>query len=135
MLILQEQAIYYYAIFSLVVMVGVMLKIYFGHDVLWFGVIGFALAIALGNMMAYIKLHKSIAEVFFVQDHFSLISVYEILFGSQNQAFPLRYANPQRDANGISVHYNDQIIYLKEEDWEDFDLIWEWFTQSQSQSM
>ena len=80
-------------------------------------------------MMAYIKLRKNIAEIFFLQDHFSLISVYEILYGSENKAFPLRYANPQRTADGISLHFDDQIINLKEEDWEDFELIWNCLTQ------
>lgn len=128
-MILQEYAMYYYGIFALVVMVGVMLKIYFGQNPLWFGIIGMVVAVALGNMMAYVRVKKNIAEIFFVQDHFSLISVYEILFGAENNAFPLRYANPQRTADGLSLHFNDQIIHLKAEDWEDFELIWGWLTQ------
>lgn len=131
MMLLQESAMQYYAYFALVVMIGVMLKVYVGQSILWFGIIGMVVAIVLGNMMAYIKLKKSIAEIFFLQDHFSLISVYEILFGAENKVFPLRYANPQRTEAGISLHFDDQIITLKEEDWEDFDLIWNCLVESQ----
>ena len=67
------------------------------------------------------------AEIFFVGEHVSLISVYDILFPKQKEAFPLRFTNPSRSENRISFHYNDQIISLKKEDWEEFDLIWEAF--------
>lgn len=130
--LVQEYAMQYYATFALIVMLGVLVKVYVGQSVLWFGIIGMGLSIVLGNMLAYVRLKKSIAEIFFVQDHFSLISVYEILFGAENTAFPLRYANAQRTAEGISLHFNDQVINLKREDWEDFDLIWDWLTQTQT---
>ena len=38
-------------------------------------------------------------------------------------------------ANGteseITLHFNDQVIVLKQDDWEDFDLIWGWLVAKQ----
>ena len=47
LILFQEYAMQYYAYFALVVMIGVMLKIYFGQNILWFGVLGMAAAIGL----------------------------------------------------------------------------------------
>lgn len=121
---------YYYAIFSSLVIAGVMMRMFSGKPILWFAVLGFAVAVGLGNLMAYVGLRKKIAAIFFLNEHFSLISVYEILYKEEEEhhVFPRIYANPRREGDQITVHYHDQIITLKSEDWEDFDLIWNHLT-------
>jgi len=118
----------YYAFFMLMVMLGVLMKIYLGQGILWFSIVGTALALGLGNILAYAKLRRDIAEIFFLEKHFSVISVYEILFGRNQQVFPLIYANPVLGNDVISIHYNDQVLQLQRDDWEDFDLIWNWLS-------
>ena len=125
-MIVQEYAMQYYAILMLFVMAAVMLKVYVGQNPLWWGIFGTAAAIGLGNIMAYVNLNRNYAEIFFVNEHFSLISVHEILNEKKNDAFPLHYANAQRIEDEITLHFNDQIVTLKAEDWEEFDLIWSW---------
>lgn len=125
-MIAQEYAMQYYAILMLFVMAAVMLKVYVGQNPIWWGVLGTAAALGLGNLMAYVSMNRNYAEIFFVNEHFSLITVHEILNEKKNTAFPLHYANPQRIGEEITLHFNDQIITLKAEDWEEFDLIWSW---------
>jgi len=128
--IFQEQAIRYYAVMILIVMIGVLLKIYLGESILWFTLGGVALSFILGNLLAYARLKRDIAEVFFLEKHFAVISVYDMLFEQQEHVFPLVYANPQRTSERITLHYKDQVIELKRDDWEDFDLIWNWLSNS-----
>ncbi len=132
-LTLQEYAARYYAGFNLLIMFYVLAQVSsrgMGSQIIWIVVGAEIIALALGNMLAVAKTKRSYAEIFFVNDHFSLISVHEILFSPQNQAFPLMYASPHMDPDGDSftVHFNDQIIPFYRRDWEDFDLIWSWFT-------
>ncbi|MFK7926509.1 MAG: hypothetical protein AB8H47_31460 [Bacteroidia bacterium] len=127
-LVLQGFAMQYIAGFNVVLMLGILVKVVSqgaGMDILWIAVIGELIAVGLGNLLAYAKLKKTYAQIFFVNEHFSLISVYEILFKRENNAFPLRYANPRLDGeqNIMTIHFNDQIITLRREDWEEFDLI------------
>lgn len=126
-MVVQEAAMYYYAIISVFVMLGIILLMQAGKEILWFAMFGFSLAIFLGNVLARVKLRKMYAEIFFAGEHVSLISVYDILFPKQKEAFPLRFANPGRSHTSISFHFNDQIVVLNREDWEEFDLIWEAF--------
>ena len=69
--------------------------------------------------------HRNYAEIFFVGDHFSLISVYEVITERKNHAFPMMYASPSLDPeqDKLSFHFNDQVITLHRKDWEEFDLI------------
>ena len=131
LVVLQEQAMRYYTVMVFFVMLGIMVRVYTGKEILWFGILGMALSILLGNLIAYVQLRRNIAEIFFVNDHFSLISVYEILYGKENLSFPLMYANPNRTESEITLHFNDQVIVLKQDDWEDFDLIWGWLVAKQ----
>lgn len=126
-MVVQEAAMYYYALISVFVMLGIILLMQAGKGILVFAMVGFTLAIVIGNVLARVKLRKMYAEIFFVGEHVSLISVYDILFPKQKEAFPLRFANPGRSENRLSFHFNDQIIVLNKEDWEEFDLIWEAF--------
>ena len=124
---MQEYAIQYYATFTLVVMLGVMMSIANGkggRDLIIWATLGELAALGLANLMAMAKLKRSYARITFVGDHFSLISVHDILYGNENHAFPIRYASASRGQDSIQFHYNDQIITLNREDWDDFDLIW-----------
>ena len=136
-MVMQEYAMQYYGAFNLIIMLAVITKVYsggFGQTVLWIAIIGEILALGLGNMLAYAKLNRTIANVFFVNQHFSVISVYEILFPKEeNHAFPLIYSNPNMDIEQttISIHFNDQIITLRREEWEEFDLMRDYFYAAQ----
>ena len=137
LLVMQEYAMQYYAAFNLILMLTIITKIYSGgyeQTVLWIAIIGEVVALILGNLLAYGKLNRTMATVFFVDRHFSMVSVYDMLFKKeQSHAFPLVYANPQMDAEEkiLSVHFNDQIITLKREDWEEFDLLRDYFYAAQ----
>lgn len=128
---MQEYAMQYYAIFMMVVVIGVLMRIALGKTVLIFAIVGFLLSLGLGNMVAYVQLRRNFAEIFFLQGHFSLISVYEILYQQNNVVFPLKYANARNYGDSITFHYNDQVITIRRKDWEDFDLIWNWLEEGQ----
>lgn len=126
----QEYAMRYYAALFFIVMIGAVLRIQAGHDGLIFGVIGLMGATLLGNVMARVQLRRSIAEIFFINDGFSIISIEDILQQSAKRSFPLRFADPTRTETQIQFNFEDQIITLHKEDWEaEFDLIWTWLTQ------
>ncbi|MEZ4773058.1 MAG: hypothetical protein R3D00_07740 [Bacteroidia bacterium] len=125
--ILQEYAMQYYGAINAILMLAIMVRVAAGssgQSILWIAIAGEVIALVIGNLLAYGKLRRTIAEIFFVNDHFSMISVYEILFKGENNAFPLVYANPDMlNEDTVSVHFNDQIITLHRKDWEEFDLI------------
>ena len=136
LLVVQEYAMQYYGAFNLVLMLVVLVRIVSagaGPSLLWWIIGAELIALGLGNMLAYAKLKRTYAEIFFVNEHFSLISVYEILFQRENNAFPLRYANPSLsgDHSRLVIHFNDQVVTLKREDWEEFDLIRDWLYSRQ----
>ena len=116
----------YYAAISFMVMLGAVLRMNAGKDILWFGLIGEAIAIFMGNILATASMKRRIAEVLFVSESFSLISVHDILYKTPPVSFPLKFANPVRQGDQIQVHYQDQVLMLKKEDFDDFDLIWNW---------
>lgn len=127
----QEYAMRYYAFLLFVVMIGVVIRSQGGREVIIFGSVGIVLALFIGNLLAKVQLRRSIAEIFFINDGFSIIAVDDILEKTAKPSFPLRFADPTRGDNKIQFNFEDQIITLKREDWgTDFDLIWSWLTQS-----
>jgi hypothetical protein len=126
--ITQEYAMRYYLVLMFIVLIGAVIRSYKGKEMIIFGVIALIGSILLGNLLAHVKLKRSVAEIFFVNDGFSIISVHDILHQSPKRSFPLRFANPTRTEDEIQFHFEDQIMHLKREDWADeFDLIWNWF--------
>lgn len=127
-MLVQEYAMYYYAVFMIFLLMAIVLKMFAGNgSIMGLGIGGVLIAMGFGNVAAVVTLRKTYAQIFFVGEHFSLISVYDILFPKQKPAFPLRYANATRTQDTLSFHFNDQIITLVRADWEDLDLIWEAF--------
>lgn len=136
LVVMQSYAMQYFAGFNVVIMLGCLLRIVSqGPEaaLLWWVLFGELFAVGMSNLLSYAKLKKTYAELFFVNEHFSLISVYEILFKRENNAFPTRYANPilSGDQEILTIHFNDQIVTLKREDWEEFDLIRDYFYAKQ----
>lgn len=122
----------YYALLLAIVVIMVMLRFHalnYQMEIslaVW-GILGMFGALYFGNQLAIVKLRKMYAQIFFVGEDFSLLSVYDILYQQDKQAFPLRFANPVRIGDEISFHFNDQIIRIKKQDWNEFELIWECF--------
>lgn len=127
-LITQEYAMRYYLVLMFIVLIGAVIRSYKGKEMVLFGVIAALVSLLLGNLLAHVKLRRSIAEILFVNDGFSIISVHDILHQSPKRSFPLRFANPTRTQDTIQFHFEDQIMTIQREDWaEEFDLIWNWF--------
>jgi hypothetical protein len=126
--ITQEYAMGYYAGLNVIIMVYVMLAMVQNGaslSLLWTVVIAEAVALGIGNVLGRSSLQRTYAVIFFEGDHFSLISVAEILDKPKNHAFPLRLASPflDPDQDKITIHFNDQVVTLRRKDWEEFDLI------------
>jgi hypothetical protein len=127
--IVQNKAMTYYAAIALVIMLGVVAAIAQGggEHMLLIVVIAAGLGVFFANGLANASLRRTYAQINFVGDHFSLISVHDVISNNENHAFPLRYAAPSRLSNDhIQLHYGDQVITLQRSDWEDFDIIWAW---------
>lgn len=135
-LIVQELALRYYGIIAVFIMIGVLAMLQSkqeGSVMFWFVTGGMFFALIFGNLLAFVKLRKAWAEIFFVGPSFTLLSTYDILYGAEPLSFPVAYANASRSSQNpdeISLHYSDMIIVLKRDDWEDFDLIWTWLNPS-----
>ena len=128
LLITQEYAMRYYLVLMFIVMVIAVIRSYKDKEMIIFGIIALVVSVLLGNLLAHVKLRRSVAEIFFVNDGFSIISVHDILHESPKRSFPLRFANPTRTQDQIQFHFEDQIMHIKREDWpEEFELIWTWF--------
>jgi hypothetical protein len=123
LILVQETAMRYYAGFAMVLMVFLIVRASEQRDILWFGVLGFAGCIALGNIAAIASIRKKMGQIFFVNDSFTILSVYDISFGKNKPSFPIELASVQYHPNSISFHYFDRIIELKRDEWEQIDLI------------
>ena len=135
-LIVQELALRYYGIISVFIMIGVLAMLQSkqeGNTIIWFVIGGMFVALIMGNMLAFVKLRKAWAEIFFVGNTFTLLSTYDILYGAEPVSFPVQFSNASRSAQNpdvIQLHYSDLIVTLNRDDWEDFDLIWSWLNPS-----
>lgn len=128
LMITQEYAGRYYVVMGFIVLLGAMIRSYKDREMILFSIIALVVSFLLGNLFAQVKMRRSIAEIFFVNDGFSIISVHDILHKSPKRSFPLKFANPTRTEDKIQFHFEDQIMVLQREDWgEEFDLIWNWF--------
>jgi hypothetical protein len=131
LLVTQEYAGRYYFVLAMIVLIGAVIRSYKSKEMIIYSIVALVLCVLLGNLFAQVKMRRSIAEIFFVNDGFSIISVHDILHQSPKRSFPLKFANPTRTNDEIQFHFEDQIMTLKREDWGDeFDLIWNWFTAS-----
>lgn len=120
----------FYAMFAFVVMMLSVLRLQSGKGILWFTLIGMALAAILGNFFADGQMERRVAEILFVNESFSVISVRDAINKGPKGSFPLEFANPHRTDDTLTFSYEDRIITLRREDWgEEFDLIWNWFNQ------
>ena len=127
-MVTQEYAGRYYMVLMLIVLIGAVIRTYKDRDMVIYSIAALVICILLGNLFAQVKMRRSIAEIFFVNDGFSIISVHDILHQSPKRSFPLKFANPTRSNDIIQFHFEDQILTLRREDWGDeFDLIWNWF--------
>ncbi|MFK7972543.1 MAG: hypothetical protein AB8F95_19385 [Bacteroidia bacterium] len=131
----QNTAMTYYAAIALVIMLAVVVTISQGsggQEIALIVAVAAGAGVFIANALAQANLRRTYAQIRFVGDHFSLISVHDILSDDDNHAFPLRYAAPSRLSNDkIQLHYADQVITLNREDWDDFDVIWSWLVAPQ----
>lgn len=132
--IIQEYALRYYAFFFIVFMLLIMLRILSGKEIIFEAIAGAIGSVVLGNMIAYGAMKRRIAEIFFVNDSFSVVSVHDILYRKPGQSFPLRMANVFRSGDEIQFTYGDQIMRIQKEDWEAFDLIWNWLNTAPNEA-
>jgi hypothetical protein len=122
-LIFQENVLIHFGRLSMLVMLITLLKVFRHQEILTFAVSGFALALAAANLMAVVTMRRKIAEVFILQDHFALLTVWDVLFSKESKTFPLELANFSREEMQASFHYFDRVVVLKSQDWDTFDLI------------
>lgn len=128
LLVTQEYAGRFYLVLVFIVLIAAVIRSYKDKEMIVFSIVALVLCLILGNLFAQVKMRRSIAEIFFVNDGFSIISVHDILHQSPKRSFPLKFANPTRTQDEIQFHFEDQILTLRREDWgEEFDLIWNWF--------
>lgn len=128
-LLRQESSLQIYAGLAAVLMLGIMVMVVSGKSpvvLLTFSLVGVVLAILMGNSLGGVKLKRTPAEIFFLESHFSLISVQAILNEETEDPFPLMYANASTNGQVLQFTYHDQVMTLKREDWEEFDLICQW---------
>lgn len=121
--IFQEQAMRHYAILASIVMLITLVRMVQHKEILMFTLLGLAIGLGIANLMAVVSLRRQVAEVFILQEHFAVLSVYDILFEQETRSFPLIMASPARENDHLSFHYFDRIITLKAGDWENFDLL------------
>lgn len=117
----------FYAIFNIPVLVGVLLLMQAHREVLWFGIGGEIAAILLANGAASVSMNRRIAEIFFLNENFTVLTVGDLLYDKEKKPFPLRFANPVRQGDKIQFHFTDNILQIQKEDWPEFELLWHRF--------
>lgn len=122
-LIFQEKAMIHFGRLSMIVMLLTLLRVFRNQEILLFAVIGFSISLALANLMAIVSMRRQVAEIFFLQEHFAMLSVWDVLFTRESKTFPLELTNFSREENQASFHYFDRVVVLKPQDWDAFDLI------------
>ena len=121
---------FFYGIFTVSVLIVTMWLLYNEMPFVVFVLVSMPILGLLSNFIAYVSLRRAWAEVFFVADAFTMLSVYDTLSGGHPKSFPIKFANPALlDKDRIQIHYLDQVVILKRSDWEDFDLIWVWLNE------
>lgn len=133
-MIRQEYTFRFYAVTLFIAMVAIILRMSYGQEILFFGAGAIIVAFLAGAVMGKVALRRNVAEIFFINDGFSIICIDDILDKKPQRTFPLRFASASRHRDQIHLNYEDQVIVLKQEDWGgEFDLIWNWLTQDLQQ--
>lgn len=99
---------------------------------IWIGIAGGIACFWFANMLAGVSMRRCYAEIFFVNEQFCLLSVYDLVFDQPQQAFPVLYASPQRTADGIQLNYHDQVVILRNSDWPQIQEVWQRFWIAQA---
>lgn len=103
-----------------------MLYRLFGNtEMLAFGLVSFAVAIALAYIAAAIEMGALPAEIVFSGNAFAITSVRDKLQGgAAPDYFPTAYSairtSNTQEAHRVMIHYHDRVLYLAEADWPDF---------------
>jgi|GEM_PF-1616891 hypothetical protein len=125
--LVQRYAQKYYHFFALFIMVTSLLMILQQQSPFYFVIITGTLGIFFSNFMGIMKLNALVAEIYFVEDQFYVLFVEDILKGGKIPSFPIRFAHFSWNAQGATIHYHDRILQLNKEDWEDWNLLAQWF--------
>lgn len=81
--------------------------------------------ILLCNYLASVNMKGTWAELYFVGDTFTLLSVHDVLNAEAagQRSFPISMSNPNEHKKELHIAYGDFIARLDPEDWEDFEAL------------
>lgn len=125
--LIQKYAQKYYQMFALFIMVTALLMVLNHENPFNFVLITASLTIFLSNFLGLMKINALIAEIYFVEEQFYVLFVDDVLKGGQIPSFPIKFAHFSWNAQGATIHYHDRVLQLYKEDWEDWNVLSNWF--------
>ncbi len=125
--LIQQHAQKYYQFFALFIMVTSLIMLLNHQSPLYFACITATIAVLLSNFLGFMKLNALIAEIYFVDEQFYVLFVDDVLKGGKIPSFPIRFAHFSWNAQGATIHYHDRILQLYREDWEEWNILTNWF--------
>ena len=107
--------------FLLVYMLALGLRLNQNAELLWFSIISLGVVMLLAYFAASYSLHTKWARLRIRGNAIYLYSVDDCLQKEQiAEPFPLNYVSLSRSDDGVQLHYHDQVVTLKREDWPEF---------------
>jgi hypothetical protein len=104
---------------------GMLLILIWKHEpVLIPGLIGLFVVLVVGRMLGESFAKSNFLEIGFDGYFFYMRSAWDIVNKKNLKYYPVAYANPVRNQEGISINYIDHTVKLKMADWERFEEIW-----------
>jgi hypothetical protein len=125
--LIQQYAQKYYQMFTIFIMVTALIMLLNQQSPLYFTLVTSIIGIAFSHFMGVMKMNALVAEIYFVDEQFYVLFVEDILKGGKIPSFPIRFAHFSWDTHGATIHYHDRIIQLYKEDWEDWNVLANWF--------
>lgn len=128
----QEYAVKHYGWLASVLLIVLLYLINHSQAFIWVGIVGGVVCLGFANVLAGISMRRHYAEIFFVNEQFCLLSVYDLVYDQPQQAFPVVYGSPQQVAGGIQLNYHDRVVTLQNLDWSQMPEIWQRFWIAQA---
>ena len=92
--------------------------------ILWPGVIGCFIVVALGNLLGNLYAKNAFLEIGFSDEFFYMRSAYDIAHQKDFKMYPLAYANATRQGDTIMINYIEQNVKIRYAEWREWGEIW-----------
>jgi hypothetical protein len=117
----QTYLMHFFGFLATLIIAGAVLRFQVNSSLIWFSMVGIALAFGLGWIMAYAQMSSRFAVIEIQGSRLWVYSVYDWYFAREKvEVFPGSYAQPRRHPIGLELTFHDRVCVLKAQDWPEF---------------